>query len=85
MAYLRWGQELPSGNKSNSFVFGSPDGLVNIEKGCIIPYYDLTKYFKTKSDPEIKQELGDKLKLQGEELDQVYKLLMYEKNQGEWD
>lgn len=89
MAYIRWGDELPSGARSNCFVFGGPDGLINMEKGTSIPYQDIRDWFKNKSeskpDSEIKQELGQRLGLQGEELEVVCNRLFDERNHGEWD
>jgi len=89
MAYIRWGDELPSGARSSSFVFGGPDGLVNMENGRVIPYQDIRDLFKAEPKPlpdiEINKELGQRLGLEGEELEIVCNRLFHERNQGEWD
>ena len=83
MAYLRYGSLLPSGEKSTSFVIGDPSGLHSFDKGHM-PYGILYSLFETKSDPEIKDEISDKLKLTGEELDVVCEMLFSERDQGKW-
>ena len=85
MAYIRWGGELPSGARSENYVFGSPDGLVNMDKGSLIPYQDIRNWFKTKTDLEVKCELGKRLNLTGEELEVVCERLFYERDNGEWE
>ena len=85
MAYIRLGQELPSGNKSRYFVFGGPSGLNNIHEGRLVPYQEVRDLFKTKNDDKFKDELGQRLSLEGEELDFVCERLFEERNKGEWD
>ena len=85
MAYIRWGSKMPSGGKSRYFVFGDPDGLVNIgSDGGRINYDELRNILK-KSESEIKGELERKLLIDGEELEVVYSGLIEEKERGEWD
>ena len=50
MAYLRWGEKLPSGGKSNSYIFGDPDGLINMDKGTRVLYQDIRNLFKNEND-----------------------------------
>ncbi|MBS3092546.1 hypothetical protein J4466_03960 [Candidatus Pacearchaeota archaeon] len=85
MAYIRGGSELPSGARSESYVFGGPEGLVNINKGILIPYQDIRDLFKTKTDLEVKNELEKRLNLTGEELEVVCNRLFDERNNGEWE
>jgi hypothetical protein len=85
MAYIRWGSELPSGGESDSYVFGGPDGLVNMNKGVLIPYQDIREWFKTKSDLEVKGILKQKLQLQEGELEVVCSRLFSERDDGKWD
>ena len=85
MAYIRFGDELPSGDRSNCFVFGGPDGLVNMENGTLIPYQDIRDLLKTKPDLDVKEELGQRLGLKGEELEVVCNRLFHERDNGEWD
>jgi hypothetical protein len=85
MAYIRWGERLPSGNQSSSYVLGGPDGLISIDKGGLIPYSNIREWFKTKADPEIKQELGRRLELHEEELEVVCSRLFSERDSGEWE
>lgn len=84
MAYLRWGQKLPSGKTSSSFVIGDPDMLINFNKGKPIPYAELKQWFKTKNDKAIKKAIGQRLKLRGEELNFVCERLFEERDNGEW-
>ena len=85
MAYIRWGEELLSGNKSASYVFGSPNGLINMDKGDLIPYCTVREWFKTKTDSGVKEELRRRLELQDEELEVVCNRLFDERHNGEWD
>lgn len=85
MAYLRWGEKLPSGIISKSYIFGDPRGLVNIDKGVLITYQYIRDLLKCKNNANIKENLKQKLDLQGEELEVVCSRLFYEKNNGEWD
>lgn len=78
MAYIRWGQELPSGNKSKYFVIGGPDGLVNMDRGSLVPYNMLNSLFKEKTDSEVQGVLEQMLDLHGEELDVVCDRLFQE-------
>lgn len=83
MAYLRWEEKLPSGDLSKSFVFGDPDGLINIDKSNRILYSELKVLLK--QGDNIEKELGLRLDLSGEELEVVCERLLYEKSMGEWD
>ena len=85
MAYIRWGEILPSGAKSNSYVIGDPDALVNLNTMAAVPYTDLKEWIKTKNNEELKQALGEGLDLEGEELGVVCERLYHEKDKGEWD
>ena len=85
MAYIRWGEGLPSGNKSSSYVFGGPDGLISMDKGGSIPYHVIRQWFKTSTDAEIKGELSRRLELHGEELEVVCQRLFDERNNGGWN
>ena len=85
MAYIRLGEKLPSGNKSTSYVFGSPDGLISMDKGGLIPYCNIREWFKIKTDSEIKEELRQRLELQEEELEVVCNRLFDERDNGEWN
>ena len=85
MAYIRWGEKLLSGNKSTSYVFGSPDGLISMDKGGLIPYRNIREWFKTKTDSEFKEELRRRLELQDEELEVVCNRLFNERYNGEWN
>ena len=84
MAYIRMGQELPSGDTSKSFVFGGPDGLVNMYKDVLIPYPEVRDWFKTKSDEEMKAILGKRLIVNQEELGIICERLFEERDRGEW-
>jgi hypothetical protein len=77
MSYLRWGEILPSGNSSRSYVIGDPDSLVNINKGSI-PYTELNLFLKEKTKLEVQLEIKKRLGLEGEELDVVCQRLFEE-------
>ena len=87
MAYIRWGEKLPSGKESRSYVIGSPDGLMNMDmnKGSLIPYCQLRDLIKTKTEVELKEHLRQKLELQAEELEVVCSRLFDEISKGEWN
>lgn len=85
MAYIRWGEKMPSGRESRYFVFGDPDGLVNVnEGGGRIPYSELVEILKEK-DECIKGRIGVGLVVDGEELECVCLRLIEERDNGEWD
>lgn len=85
MAYIRFGERLNSGNNSNSYVFGDKEGLINIGELAFIKYKEIRELFKTKNDSEFKNELGKRLKLNGEELEEVCDRLFLERNNREWE
>lgn len=86
MAYIRWGSKMPSGGKSRYFVFGDPDGLVNMNvDGGRILYSELVEILNEKDSNLIKKRIGGGLKIGGEELEIVYSGLIEEKERGEWD
>lgn len=85
MSYIRWGMKLRDGGKSTSYVIGDPDGLINMDKGSLIPYQEIRDWFKTKDDEEIKKELKQKLELKESELEIVCEGLFKERDDGEWD
>ena len=68
MAYLRLTTTLPSGNKSSCYVFGDPDGLINIYKKARVSYFELGDLFRDYDEKNFRDELGKRLKLEGEEL-----------------
>ena len=61
--------------------------LTRMDDDTLIPYQDIRDWFKdkTKTDLEIKKELGQRLGLQGEELEVICDRLFNERNNGEWD
>jgi hypothetical protein len=85
MAYIRAGQELPSGNKSESFVIGGPDGLISMYKDALIPYEEIREWFRAKDDDEVKALLRKRLFVSPEELEIVCERLFEERDKGEWD
>lgn len=85
MAYLRWGMVLPSGKRSNSYIFGDNSGLINFGQGKRVSYDEIRELLKSDDDSEIKNKLGRGLKLKGEELEVVCERLFIERDRGEWD
>ncbi len=85
MAYIRWGEKLPSGNKSRVYVFGCSNELINMNNGNFVLYKDIRELFKTKSDLEIKREVGQKLDIKNEELEVICKGLFFERDNSEWN
>jgi len=82
MSYIRWGEEMPSGNKSRYFVIGGPDGFVCFDNKGRIPYVDVERLFHITPESEIKlklkNEFENKLGLNGEELEIVCNRLINE-------
>ena len=84
MSYLRWGEVLPSGKRSNSYVFGDPDSLINMDNGNSLPYGELRKLLNGKNKDKIKKSIEDGLDLHGEELGVVCERLFSEREEGKW-
>jgi len=85
MAYVRWAQKLPSGAESRYYVFGGPDGLICEDSGRMIGYDSLRRWLKDGNDEEVKEMLGKRLEINGEELDVVCARLIEERDAGKWD
>ena len=84
MAYLRWGEGLPSGKNSGSFVVGSKGELVSFDKGSI-PYEQIREWLREYDDSKIEREVAKGLGLKIEESKVVCERLFLERDSGEWD
>ena len=85
MAYIRWGQKTSEGRYSSSYVIGSPDGLINFDKGYRIPYEELEDWFSSEKEDKVREKLKERLELRDDELEIVCERLFQERDQGKFN
>ena len=78
MQYLRWLEQLPSGEFSSSYIVGSDSGLMNMDNGKFIKYEELNQLFGSATEDEMKDTIGERLLIKGEELDVLCQKLFVE-------
>ncbi len=84
MSYLRFTERLPSGGSSRYYIFPSNAGIENCtfahDLHETVSYKEINRLMASQPEADFKKTLGEKLKIDGEELEVLCTMLFRDKD-----